>query len=99
MCLGLINASKLKKGCYKKNITHGVVAGGSFGGVGLIGMIFAEQFFKDASQEFAVLIVVFCFSLVTVIFSIGLLSIQKLYYLLKIEKTQNADVQVYIDLT
>lgn len=98
LCIGKINAVKLRNGSYKKNNATGVIFVGSFSSVGIIGMFLAKLYLKNISQDFAILFLLFCFSIVTALFSIGLLSIQKLYYLSKIEQSQDKILDIYVNL-
>jgi len=85
--LGIKASKKVKRNTpfNAKEILHGGIRV-SFSMSGFVGIGIASVMFRNVSQKTAGIIMVFCFSLLASAMSIGLLSIQRLYYLLKLEK-------------
>lgn len=57
----------------------------SFFFAGILGMNFARVF-RNSEQNVAIVIILICFTLLNSIFSVGLLSVQRLYYLIKLKQ-------------
>lgn len=88
LLLGINAAKKIKKDTLfpSKKILHSGVRV-SLIMSGIIGMNFAA-IFRNTSQKTAYIVVLTCCAIITSFLSIGLLSIQRLYYLLKLEKLE-----------
>lgn len=85
--LGIKAAKKIRKDTpfRSKEIIHsGLRVSGIM--AGLAGMAFAATFLRDVSQETVLIIIVVGLSIVSSIFSVGFLSIQRLYYWYKLQK-------------
>lgn len=86
--LGYRNAKRIKKGApvsYPVSPSIGVGMGGLASGV--IGIIIGKLFLQNVSNNVAINVVLICFSCVSSLLSIGFLSVQRLYYLQKLEKS------------
>lgn len=80
--IGIQNAKKLRKNqIISKTRQH--IYGFSFAWTGVLGMLIAKTFSVQISQSAAITFVIFCLSVLSCIFSVGLLSYQKLYFLIK----------------
>ena len=86
--LGLITSKKLRKNTFdiEKNKKSEISI--SFGVTGMIGMFLAKFLLSDAEQGLAVTIFFLSFTFCACIMSVGLLNIQKLYYLQKYEMSK-----------
>ena len=85
--LGIKAAKKIRKDTpfRSKEIVHsGLRVSGAM--AGFAGMAFAATFLRDVSQETVLIIIVVGISIVSSIFSVGLLSVQRLYYWHKLQK-------------
>lgn len=86
--LGYRNAKRIKKGApvsYPVSQSIGVGMGGLASGV--IGIIIGKLFLQNVSNNVAINVVLICFSCVSSLLSMGFLSVQRLYYLQKLEKS------------
>ena len=84
--LGRRNSKRIKKGAsvsYPVSQNIGVGMGGLASGV--IGIIIGKLFLQNVSNNVAINVVLICFSCVSSLLSIGFLSVQRLYYLQKLE--------------
>lgn len=83
--LGLATSRKLKNTFnVKNNIRSGL--GAVFGVTGTVGVFIAKFFLSDVEQGVAITLFFLSFTFCACIMSIGLLNIQKLYYLQKYER-------------
>lgn len=80
--IGIQNAKKLRKNQIISK-TRQNIYGFSFAWTGVLGMLIAKTFSVQISQSVAITFVIFCLSVLSCIFSVGLLSYQKLYFLIK----------------
>lgn len=80
--LGLQNAKKLRKNQLTSKIRSRIYWF-SFGWTGILGIFIAKIFFNQMSNKVAILFVIIGLSVLSCIFSTGLLSYQRLYFLKK----------------
>ena len=80
--LGLQNANRLRKNQII-SITGSRIYWFSFGWTGILGTFLAKNFFNEMSNKTAMLFIILGLSVLSCIFSVGLLSYQRLYFFKK----------------